>query len=76
MRMIVGAGALSIKKLAYVPSSIDAIDTITETHSIVENLRMNKNAMAPGPISKPIARIRPAADSVATMVSESAASIP
>jgi hypothetical protein len=50
--------------------------TITDTHSIEENLRTSKKAIAPGAIRSPIAKIRPAADSVAIMVKDKAANKP
>ena len=75
-KTIVGAGALSKKKLIEVPNSIEELHIITDTHSIVENFRTNRNDIAPGAINKLIAKIRPAADSMAMIVSESAANNP
>ena len=74
--MMVGAGALSMKKLRYVPRSMDAMHTPTAVSIMALKLRTTRNAIAPGAIRRPMARIRPAAVSVATMVSESAASRP
>ena len=70
IKMIVGAGALSIKKLMYTPN----IPENTVTPIAIGNMRLNwfvnKNAIAPGAINKPIDRIIPTAESVATIVSE------
>ena len=73
---MVGAGALSRKKLRYVPENIAPQQTITETQSIVENFRTSRKAIAPGAINNPIARTKPTAERVATIVSDKAASIP
>jgi hypothetical protein len=76
MRIIVGAGALSIKKLRYIPEKPDTRVTLTAINSIVLKLFVSRNAMAPGAINRPIDNIIPTADRVATMVREIAASIP
>ena len=75
-KMIVGAGALSRKKLTYDPKSIENIHIKTEAHSIVEKRRTRRNALAPGAISNPIASIRPTEESVATIVNASAVKSP
>lgn len=67
---MVGAGALSIWKLKYAPNTIVVRFTIHAIHSMLEKRFTNKNAIAPGAISKLIAKIRPIALSVATIVSE------
>ncbi len=76
INMMVGAGALSRKKLIYVPNNVLAMLTPTATINMLENLRVTKNAIAPGAINNPIARIMPVAASVATIVSDNAASKP
>ena len=42
----------------------------TDTHSMVENRRTKRKAIAPGAIKRAIAKISPAAARVATMVNE------
>lgn len=49
---------------------------MTETHSIDLNCLTNKNAIPPAEISNPIARVKPAADRVAPIVSEMAVGMP
>ena len=68
--IIVGAGALSINKLKYVPKNIDKTQIKTDTISIVENCLVSRKAIAPGAIIKPTAKIRPVAESVITTVTE------
>ena len=67
---IVGAGALSKKKLKYVPESIEIIHMMTENQSIVAKLRATRKAIAPGAISRPTAKIRPVAANVVIIVIE------
>jgi len=74
--MIVGAGALSRKKLIYVPNIIEKIHITVDRQSIIENLRTKRKAVAPGAITNPIAKIRPAADNIAIIVNERAVNIP
>ena len=73
---MVGAGAELIQKLAKMPPVV-AIKVVTvATASIGPNLRVTKNAIAPGEINKAIAKMIPTAFSVATTVNEINASIP
>ena len=76
MRIIVGAGALSMKKLKYIPEKLDTRVTLTAINSIVLKRVVSRNAIAPGTIKRPIDNIIPTADRVATMVREIVASIP
>ena len=52
------------------------MQTTTATASILPKLRTMRNAMAPGAISRPTARISPVAVMVATMVSDRMVSSP
>ena len=72
--IIVGAGALSIKKLMQSPIKLEAQVTRTEINIINSNLFVNKNAIEPGAIIRPIDSIIPTADKVATIVKEIMAS--
>lgn len=73
---MVGAGALSRKKLAWTPASIAPMQTATATISIRPKLRTSRKAMAPGAIKRPTARISPVAVIVATLASDRMVSSP
>ena len=73
-KITVGAGALSIQKLEYIPINIAINETNTEIIIIFLNLLFIKKAIAPGAIIKEIERINPSAFKVATMVSDIEAS--
>jgi hypothetical protein len=68
--IIVGAGALSIKKLKYVPKNIENTQIKTDMISILENCLVSRKAIAPGAIIKPTAKIKPVAERVITTVTE------
>ena len=72
--MIVGAGALSIKKLRKMPKKPEIMVTITAIINIFSNRLVSKNAIAPGAINRPIDRMMPTAERVATIVSDIIAS--
>ena len=55
---------------------MEKIHITVDRQSIIENLRTKRKAVAPGAITNPIARMRPAADSIAIIVNERAVSIP
>ena len=69
--IIVGAGALSMKKLKSTPSKEQEEDISKATSTIISNLSVNKSAVAPGAISIAITRIIPTAFKAPTIVSDS-----
>ena len=73
---MVGAGALSRKKLRYTPSTEQSTAAAHERHSMRPKVRASSKAVAPGTMSRAMARISPTACSEATTVSETAASRP
>ena len=75
-RIIVGAGALSMKKLRYKPPNIENIFTKTEISSIELSRFDNRKAIAPGIMNKPIAKIKPTAFKVAMIARDNTANNP
>ena len=71
---MVGAGALSIQKLIQTPARQEISETAEATASMACIRRVTRKAMAPGAISRPTAKMIPTAVSMATTVSEIAAS--
>ena len=69
-KTIVGAGALSRKKLIQIPKKEDKTVTKTEVDNMQVKSRVDKKAMDPGAINKPIERMIPTDDKVATIVNE------
>ena len=65
-----------MKKLKYKPISIEHMLKKTEIISIELSLWDNKNAIAPGRINNPIAKISPTAFNVAIITNDNAASKP
>ena len=68
-----GAGALLIKKLKYTPIKLDKIVINSATCNILKNCLVIKKAIAPGAIRRPMDKIIPETESVATIVRESIA---
>ena len=67
-KTIVGAGALSIKKLRYTPKQDAPTAIRTDVKSIGPNRFVRRNAMAPGAISIAIVRMMPVAFNAPTIV--------
>ena len=65
---IVGAGALSIKKLKYTPEIAQRILVVIEIITISLNWLVSKCAIAPGAISAAITKIIPTAFKAPTIV--------
>ena len=65
---IVGAGALSIKKLKYTPKIAQKILVVIEIITISLNWLVNKCAIAPGAISAAMTKIIPTAFKAPTIV--------
>ena len=73
---MVGAGALSMKKLRYTPRNEAETATRTEVRSIRPKRLVSKNAMAPGAIRRAMVRMMPVAFNAPTMVKDSIARSP
>ena len=59
IRIIVGAGALSIKKLKYTPKKLEINVTNNAINIIILNCFVIKNAIAPGVMRRPIDKTIP-----------------
>ena len=76
MRIMVGAGALSMKKLKYTPRKALSSDIHKASNTMLWKRRVSKNAVAPGAISIAITKIIPTALSAATIANDSNESKP
>ena len=70
IKIIVGAGELSIKKLKYNPKKTEINVEKTDINCITKKFLLIKKAIEPGRIIKPIERIKPTVYKFETTIKE------